>query len=103
MQTSISTDTGTDTDSEQLILQQQQEIERLRQQLEKCCRQEIDWLSPLEIEKISEYSAYQIRSAIDRAIESKDSRFTERLHYKRRRVGKQYRYHVNWNLVETMI
>jgi hypothetical protein len=103
MQASIGIELATVADKDDIIFRQQQEIQLLREQLESRVGKPIEWLTPLEVQKISEYSAYQVRGIVDRAIENRDRKFTERLHYKRRRVGNQYRYHINWDLIKDLI
>jgi hypothetical protein len=95
---------GISLDTKDLIIRQQQlEIERLNIELEAAIGDTPGWLTPLEVEKISEYSAYQIRKIIDRAILDTDSDLIDRYHYKRRKVGGQYRYLVNWAIFKYLI
>ena len=62
------------------------------------------WLSPVQISKISRYSAYDIRKAIDRAIADPDSsELVDRLHYRRQKIGDRYRYKLNWQLAKDLI
>jgi hypothetical protein len=99
MQTPI--DISLDKDS--IIAAQELEIERLRAELESAMNQSNGWMTPLEIERISEYSAYQIRRIVDRAISDPESELVDRYHYKRRKVGGQYRYQINWAVVKDLI
>lgn len=87
-------------DKDLIIRRQQIEIERLRIELEVAMGEPSGWLTPLEVERISDYSAYQIRRIVDRAIADPESELIDRYHYKRRKVGGQYRYQVNWAVVK---
>jgi hypothetical protein len=86
-----------------IIAAQELEIERLRTELESRISEPSGWLTPLEIERISDYSAYQIRRIVDRAIADPGSELINCYHYKRRRVGRQYRYQINWDIAKGMI
>jgi hypothetical protein len=90
-------------EKDSIIAAHELEIERLRSELESRVSEPSGWLTPLEIDRISDYSAYQIRRIVDRAIADPESELIDRYHYKRRRVGGQYRYQVNWALVEDLI
>jgi hypothetical protein len=90
-------------DKDSIIAAQELEIERLRAELESRISEPSGWLTPLEIERMGEYSAYQIRRIVDRAIADPGSELINCYHYKRRRVGRQYRYQINWALVKDLI
>jgi hypothetical protein len=90
-------------EKDSIIAAQELEIERLRSELESRVSEPSGWLTPLEIDRISEYSAYQIRRIVDRAIANPESGLVDRYHYKRRRVGGQYRYQVNWAAIKDLI
>jgi hypothetical protein len=86
-----------------IIRRQQLEIDRLRVQLESLIGKTPEWITPLEVERISGYTAYKIRKAIDNACNDTDSTLIDRYHYKRRKVGRQYRYLVNWSAFKHLI
>lgn len=99
MQVSIDTDLEKDFVIRRLRL----EIERLTIELEAAYNKPIEWLSPLEVADISDYSAYQVRKIIDRAAEGKDSRLINRVHYRRHVVCDKFRYKINWDAVKELI
>lgn len=99
MQTPVELSSGKDL----IIAAQKLEIEKLRIELQSSRNQPIGWLSPVEVEQISEYSAYQIRRIVDRAIDDPESELIDRYHYKRRRVGGYWRYRINWVVVKELI